>query len=68
MMQDMMKQCCDANDKPDFEHMKIFMGQCGKGEFTVDDIKMMKAFCTQGGQPDPEQMKQVFKKCRCHVE
>ncbi len=67
MMQEMMKQCCDANGKPDFEHMKIFMGQCGKGIFTDDEIKMMKAFCTQGGQPDPEQMKQVVEKCGCHV-
>ncbi len=33
MMQDMMKQCCRANGKPDFENMKQFMGQCGKGEF-----------------------------------
>ena len=49
MMQDMMKQCCDARGKPDFEHMEKFMGRCGEEEFTDDDIKMMKAFCTQGG-------------------
>ena len=68
MMRDMMKQCCGANGKPDFENMKGFMGLCGKGEFTDDHIEMMKAFCTQEGQPDPEQMKQFIEKCGCHVE
>jgi len=29
---------------------------------------MMNAFCTQEGQPDPEQMKQFLEKCGCHVE
>lgn len=44
MMRDMMKQCCGTNGKPDFDHMKEFMGQCGKGEFTDDDFEMMKVF------------------------
>lgn len=67
MMQDMMKQCCDASGKPDFEHMMKFMEQCGKGEFTAKDIQMMKDFCAQGGQPQPEEMKQFMEKCGCHV-
>jgi hypothetical protein len=29
MMEEMMKQCCGAEGKPDFEKMKKFMESCG---------------------------------------
>ena len=36
MMEEMMKQCCSAEGKPDFEKMKKFMESCGKIQFGED--------------------------------
>ncbi|MEH6578863.1 MAG: hypothetical protein V7731_17515 [Amphritea sp.] len=63
MKKNMIKQCCDASGKPDYEHIKEFMEQCGKTEFTDEDIKRMKDCCAQRGQLDPEQIKQCLQKC-----
>ncbi|MFQ6022632.1 MAG: hypothetical protein ACE5NW_07920 [Acidiferrobacterales bacterium] len=67
MMHEMMKQCCTAEGKPDFEKMKQFMESCGKKEFSEDETAMMKQFCGQEGMPDVEKMKQMMEKCGCHV-
>jgi hypothetical protein len=67
MMPEMMKQCCSAEGKPDFEKMKAFMQSCGKQGFSEGEIAMMKQFCGEAGMPDPEKMKQLMEKCGCHV-
>jgi len=67
MMQEMMKQCCIDDGKPDFKKMKQFMESCGKKAFSEDEIAMMKQFCGQEGMPDFEKMKQLMEKCGCHV-
>jgi hypothetical protein len=36
-MNEMMKQCCRGDGKPDFDMMKQFMGHCGKSEFSDAD-------------------------------
>jgi hypothetical protein len=67
MMEEMMKQCCGAEGKPDFEKMKKFMESCGKTQFGEHEIQMMKDCCAQHGMPDFEKMKQMMQKCGCHV-
>ena len=65
MMQEMIKQCCGATGKPDFEKMKQFMEHCGKQEFSDDEVAMMKQFCSQEGMPDMAKMKELMEKCGC---
>ena len=67
MMQEMMKQCCGAEGKPDFEKMKQFMEHCGKQDFSDDHIAMMKQFCDQQGLPDKAKMMQMMESCGCHI-
>lgn len=67
MMQEMMKECCTSEGKPDFDKMKQFMKRCGKQQFSEDELDMMKQFCTQEGMPDVDKMKQMMEKCGCHV-
>ena len=67
MMEEMMKQCCSAEGKPDFEKMKKFMESCGKIQFGEDEVRMMKECCTQEGMPNVEKMKELLEKCGCHV-
>jgi len=67
MMQEMMKQCCGAAGKPDFEKMKQFMQHCGKQEFSDNDVTMMKQFCGQEGMPNMMKMKELMEKCGCHM-
>lgn len=66
-MEEMMKQCCGPEGKPDFEKMKEFMEKCGKTGFGEDEMRMMKECCAQEGMPDPEKMKAMMEKCGCHV-
>ena len=65
MMQEVMKQCCGENGKPDFEKMKRFMQSCGKQGFSEDELAVMKQFCGGEGMPDPEKMKQMMGKWGC---
>lgn len=67
MMEEMMKQCCTADGKPDFEKMKQFMEHCGKQQFSEDELAMMKQFCAHKGMPDVEQMKDMMDKCGYRV-
>jgi len=67
MMEEMMKQCCGPEGKPDFEKMKKFMECCGKSHFGEEDIRMMKECCAGEGMPDFEKMKQMMQKCGCHL-
>ncbi len=67
MMPDMMKQCCGEDGKPDFEKMKQFMKNCGKEQFSDNEMQMMKQFCGSGGMPDPEKIKVLMEKCSCNV-
>lgn len=67
MMQDMMKQCCGEDGAPDFEKMKQFMEQCGKEEFSEDQIKMMKQFCSEKVMPMMQEMMEMMEKCGCKV-
>ncbi len=60
MMSEMMKQCCSAEGKPDFDKMKHFMEQCGKHEFNDEEVDMMKGFCGQEGMPDMAKMKELM--------
>lgn len=68
MMSEMMKQCCSAEGKPDFDKMKHFMEQCGKHEFNDKEVDMMKGFCGQEGMPDMAKMKELMEKCGCNPE
>jgi hypothetical protein len=68
MMQEMMKQCCTEDGKPDFDKMIGFMQSCGKKGFSEDEFAMMKQFCCGEGMPDPEKMKQLMEKCGCHMD
>ena len=68
MMPEMMKQCCGDEGKPDFEKMKKFMEQCGKHEFSADEVNMMEGFCCQEGMPDMAKMMDLMGKCGCHPE
>ena len=67
MMNEMMKQCCGDDGKPDFEKMKQFMTECGKGSFGETEIAMMKQFCCQEGMLDFTKMKEMMEKCGCRV-
>jgi len=67
MMQDMMKQCCGEDGMPDFEKMKQYMEQCGKEEFSEDQIKMMKQFCSEKVMPMMQEMMEMMEKCGCKV-
>lgn len=67
-MSEMMKQCCGAEGKPDFDKMKQFMEHCGKQEFSDDDVSMMEKFCSQEGMPNMSKMKEMMEKCGCHPE
>ena len=67
MMSEMMKQCCGADGKPDFDKMKQFMANCEKEGFGGKEIAMMKQFCGQEGMPDMEKMKELMEKCGCQV-
>ena len=67
MMQDMMKQCCGEDGMPNFEKMKEFMEQCGKEEFSEDQIKMMKQFCSEKVMPMMQEMAEMMEKCGCKV-
>ena len=67
MMNEMMKQCCGKEGMPDFEKMKQFMQNCGKKEFSENDMAMMKQFCGQQGMPDAEKMKEMMENCGCKV-
>ena len=67
MMEEMMKQCCGPEGKPDFEKMKKFMEKCSKTQFGEKEIRMMKECCTQEGMPNVEKMKELLEKCGCHV-
>jgi len=65
MMNEMMKQCCGENGKPDFEKMKQFMEGCGAKNFGDEQIAMMKEFCCQEGMPDMTKMMELMEKCGC---
>jgi hypothetical protein len=67
MMEEMMKECCGPEGKPDFEKMMKFMEKCGKKEFGIEEFEMMKEFCAQEGMPDFEKMKELMEKCRCRI-
>lgn len=67
MISDMMKQCCGAEGKPDFDKMKQFMEHCGKLDFGDDEKDMMEKFCSQEGMPDMAKMKELMEKCGCQV-
>ena len=67
MMEEMMKECCGSEGKPDFEKMKKFMEKCGKSQFSEDDVRMMKACCAEEGMPDVGRMKELMKKCGCRI-
>ena len=47
MMEEMMKECCGLEGKPDFEMMKKFMEKCGKTQFGEEEIRMMKECCVR---------------------
>jgi hypothetical protein len=68
MMPEMMKQCCGAGSKLDFDKMKQFMEGCGKHEFSDEDISLMKGFCGQESMPDMSMMMGLMEKCGCHPE
>ncbi len=65
MMEEMMKQCCGSEGKPDFEKMKKFMEKCGKMELGEEEIRMMKKCCAHEGMPDVKKMKELMEKCGC---
>lgn len=67
MMEEMMKQCCGADGKPDFEKMMQFMTKCGKQQFSDNELAMMKRFCAQEGMPDMAKMKEMMSKCGCET-
>lgn len=64
-MNEMMKQCCGEDGKPDLEKMKGFMEACGKAQFSDDEMTMMKEFCGQEGPPDFAGMKKFMERCGC---
>ena len=67
MMEEMMKQCCGPEGKPNFENMKKCMESCGKTQFGEEETRMMKECCAQEGMPDFEKMKQMMEKCGCRL-
>ncbi len=66
-MEEMMRECCGPEGKPDFEKMKKFMEKCGKRQFGEDEIRMMKECCCREGVPDVERMKELMEKCGCRL-
>ena len=66
-MNEMMKQCCGGDGKPDFDKMKQFMEQCGKVDFSDADLEVMQQCCKQAGMPDMAKMMQMMESCGCHV-
>lgn len=66
-MEEMMRECCGPEGKPDFEKMKKFMEKCGKTQFGEDEIRMMKECCCREGTPDVERMKELMEKCGCRL-
>ncbi len=67
MMEEMMKECCGLEGKPDFEMMKKFMEKCGKAQFGEEEIRMMKEFCGKEGMPDVDKMKELMGRCGCRL-
>ncbi|MGI9437959.1 MAG: hypothetical protein ACR2Q4_24525 [Geminicoccaceae bacterium] len=67
MMEEMMKQCCGPEGKPDFEKMKKFMEMCGKAQFGEEEIRMMEECCGQERKLDVERMKELMEKCGCRL-
>lgn len=67
MMNEMMKQCCGTDGKPDFAKMKQFMAGCEIKEFGDEEIAMMKQFCAHERMPNMEKMKELMEKCGCQV-
>lgn len=65
-MNEMMEQCCGTDGMPNFDMMKKFMTQCGKGDFSDEDIALMKEFCGKG-MPEMSRMKEMMESCGCHV-
>ena len=65
MMDEMMKQCCGEEGKPNFEKMKQVMESCGKQGFSDQELAMMKKFCGPEARPDFEKMKQFMEGCGC---
>lgn len=63
MMQEMVKQCCTDDGKPDFAKME----QCGKQRFSDDELAMLKQCCGREGVPDAEKIKQMMERCGCRV-
>lgn len=61
---EMMSQCCGADGTFDFEHMRAFMGRCGKVEFTDAEIAAMRRFCSDHREMC-EKMKLFMKSCGC---
>lgn len=66
-MNQMMKQCCGSDGRPDFDMMKRFMTNCGKSDFSEKDMETMKQFCFGEGMPDMSRMKEMMEMCGCHV-
>ena len=62
---EMMKQCCDESGKLDFESMKTFMTNCGKGQFSDGEIEMIRRCCSRQENPDIGQIKQLMNACGC---
>jgi len=65
MMEEMMKQCCTEDGKPNFEKMMQFAAQCGKQQSGDNKTAMMKQCCAQEGMPEIANMKQMMEKCGC---
>ena len=48
MMEEVMRECCGPEGKPDFEKMKKFMEKCGKTQFGEQEIRMMASDLIDG--------------------
>ena len=77
MMQEMMNQCCEDNNKPDLNKMKAFLEKSGKQDFSEEELAFMcqtirfffeNNFCGPGGRSDDKQMKQLLGNCGCCCE
>ena len=67
MIDEMMKQCCDADGMPNFNKMKQFMEKCGTKHFDEEHIAALKEFCSGEDAPDFQKMKAMMEKCGCQV-
>jgi hypothetical protein len=67
MMNEVMKECCGEDGKPDLANMKRFMEKCGKAHLGDHEIETMKQFCGQKGMPDFDKMKQFMESRGCHL-